>query len=646
MAGLFSRIKNWISLENLTAADLNDEFNNVLNNFDPDKMNDWSASTAQMQTTTDPGLVGSENPATSLSGEIERLRYKIKQIGGGAQWYSDPGVNLSDINSYLNGLGQLSGNRISDGKKDANGTPIFLKPSGSTNAVTLKASSVEPFECYIDGTLYTFTSDITLSGLTVAPSSQNTAVITNSDFNTTDKTKVAGLEYVVCPMETYTTAFPDFQERQIELGTIGTNITALNNVVAVYKLITGGNSEYVIGPLQDSNKFTAIYRGWFFDSSDANIPAIALTQTTSTVQLMKASWIFLKSGGTLDVTYNPPTYSSTQPATPSTGDYWYDFSADTWKRYNGSSFVSAGAILVGVCAQDTSNTVCARSADFFVFTNNLNNVEFNVGASSTSSFVPASMGQKISVFGNTMLFDAAGPTLSFTADKDGSFTAGTSRHYIVYVTNTGSLKWSETFPIYRFREGLGWAHPSKPWRAVGFLQCASSSTFSTTGFFSVCRWVREYKHWTSYVFGISATTSFSGVSVTGSTTLTTAFSIKIRGRNNLWRFGFRAMSGLSLAYFNITRNTTNGAAGASLRWDIDDAMSTTNYDIVGTQINESNMVASTSTRESLSSATLVSARPIPERDYLVSFKTQNFNTETALLLSSSGSVTMHFEEIP
>lgn len=94
MGGLFSRVKNWIGSENLYTTDLNAEFNNVINNFEPSKMDDYSASVSQMQIQTNPGNQGSESQPTSLAGEIERIRYKISQLIGKTFWYDAPTRSL------------------------------------------------------------------------------------------------------------------------------------------------------------------------------------------------------------------------------------------------------------------------------------------------------------------------------------------------------------------------------------------------------------------------------------------------------------------------------------------------------------------------------------------------------------------------
>jgi hypothetical protein len=95
--GILSRVKTWAAAETLTASDLNAEFDNILNNFDPDNVEDASANATAMQATADPYPGSSESLATDLRGEIQRLRYVIKQITGEAQWYIDPDGDLTNI---------------------------------------------------------------------------------------------------------------------------------------------------------------------------------------------------------------------------------------------------------------------------------------------------------------------------------------------------------------------------------------------------------------------------------------------------------------------------------------------------------------------------------------------------------------------
>jgi len=63
----------------------------------PDSVDDNSANAAAMQATADPYPAGVVSLATSLTGELQRLRYLIKQITGEAYWYVDPDSDIATI---------------------------------------------------------------------------------------------------------------------------------------------------------------------------------------------------------------------------------------------------------------------------------------------------------------------------------------------------------------------------------------------------------------------------------------------------------------------------------------------------------------------------------------------------------------------
>ena len=88
MGSTFSRTKTWIA-ETLTASDLNAEFDNILNNLTPAGVDDESANAAAMQATADPYPGSVASLATSLTGEIQRIRYQLNQLVGGTYWYED-----------------------------------------------------------------------------------------------------------------------------------------------------------------------------------------------------------------------------------------------------------------------------------------------------------------------------------------------------------------------------------------------------------------------------------------------------------------------------------------------------------------------------------------------------------------------------
>lgn len=98
MAALYSHTTRASGLI-LTAAIYNSDHENHITNGVPSQLDDYSSTVGQMQTMTSPGGVGTESQATSLAGELERIRYMIDAIIGGAQWYSTPASDLAVLAS-------------------------------------------------------------------------------------------------------------------------------------------------------------------------------------------------------------------------------------------------------------------------------------------------------------------------------------------------------------------------------------------------------------------------------------------------------------------------------------------------------------------------------------------------------------------
>lgn len=187
---VYSRIKNWVSNEVLTAADLNAEFNNILTNAQPSGIEDYSADVSTMQSTTDPGGVGSESLATTLAGEIQRLRYAIKRIVGGAQWYSTPSFDLTNASI---GTANIANNavttaKIADGNvtnaKIADGTiNVGTKVTGTlavANGGSGQTSGGTSGQAVVtNGTTWTYGSRSTIMQFTTGPNNQ---VAANESF--------------------------------------------------------------------------------------------------------------------------------------------------------------------------------------------------------------------------------------------------------------------------------------------------------------------------------------------------------------------------------------------------------------------------------------------------------------------------------
>ena len=99
--GSCSVYRSWNTGDSVTAADLNSSFTQAaVTNSTPQCLDDYSASTGQMQSQVDPYPSATESLATSTAGELERLRYVIGRAFGWTFWYRyDQGINFASVGS-------------------------------------------------------------------------------------------------------------------------------------------------------------------------------------------------------------------------------------------------------------------------------------------------------------------------------------------------------------------------------------------------------------------------------------------------------------------------------------------------------------------------------------------------------------------
>ncbi len=445
------RVKTWVDDEDVTYSDLNAEFDNVLTAMAPLLIDDYSINVTQMQVTADPGEVGTESVATTLAGELARLRQMIKEITGETQWYTSPSTSLTGL---ANAIGSgLTDNRLVSGRvRTTSQQPIFLVPHGAARTVTLKGATTN-FLYFVEGTQYTIDADVTLTNLTLAPSTNNTCLVNDAVAADQDWTKYQGEDGT-----------------EITIDTIGTEISGLVGKLAGFKLDNGSTTEYFIAEV-GTNKLIKARRGYFFNSADAPIPRIVYSNN-DTITLMKLTWVFAKSDETLTATYNPPTYGKDEPSSPAQGDYWFDTVNNKWKVYGVGSFSDADAMLAGICLQDTSNTIAARSFEFFANYDALNTVE--IIYSSVTQVKAQNYGSNINVWGSTIKNEQSIWTWDMTADLESGVTEGASTYYFFYITEQGDKIISDKRPYDRREDLAGWYHPHHSWRCVG-------SAFNTSG---------------------------------------------------------------------------------------------------------------------------------------------------------------------
>jgi hypothetical protein len=466
MGAQYPRIKNWTDLETLTNEDLNAEIDNILNSHDPAGMDDQSATVTNMREETTPGAQGSESLATSLKGELLRLRFVLRRLLGETYWYDAPDITLASAQLLFNLALALPENRIDSGKPRSatDSHPIFLQAAGSAATVTLKAA-VTPFVYYINGTQYTISTDVSFTGLSTAPTINNTALVNNSLLTGQVDSRHAG---------EFDTVFPE-----LGIDTVGTEISSLVGKYVAFKIISGANTEYFIAFIKDATTLSQCYRGFFFSSVDAPIKRIVISDN-DTITLMRLAWVFATTTGTLLTTYTNPRYSFDTPSAPSTGDYWFDLNAKTWKQHDGSGFVAANATLIGACFQDGTNCIGSRSFPIFAAFNALNTAE--LVRTSVNQVTTNNRGARISIMGQVLLFDQDRARWDMPASfNDGDAYSGSeavSTTYFLYLTDKGDTVISDIRPHDRRYDLLGRYHPYHSWRYLGEVDNDSASDFT------------------------------------------------------------------------------------------------------------------------------------------------------------------------
>lgn len=167
-----SVFKTWVTGEVLTAADLNSSMQVIPNSNIPEDIDDYSTSTSEMRTTTDPYPSGTPSLPTSLDGELTNLRYQILGILGSSvtYWYEDAPLTLTQAKAFVSyrrpTLSYVSATTIDveNNTSTANETKIIF-PDGTSRSVTEDTSSTHKYRRAIITATAEFTSGTEDSGV-------------------------------------------------------------------------------------------------------------------------------------------------------------------------------------------------------------------------------------------------------------------------------------------------------------------------------------------------------------------------------------------------------------------------------------------------------------------------------------------------
>ena len=313
-------------------------------------------------------------------------------------------------------------------------------------------------------------ADIASGSLTVAPSTNNTALVDDIGADDTEKTRTWG-EYLG-------------HRPFITMDTVGTEISGLVGTFQSFSINDGATDEYFMAFIESATELRLALRGYYYDDSLDPINRIAFTNN-DTITLMSTAWVFLTNSETLIISYNNPVWSFTEPTGPATDDMWFDFEVDFWKRYNGATFETANAIFVGNAIIDDTDCVGARSADLAAAYSRENNIRLNRPSTTTlqtrENFnVAVIAGNKIETMFGSLDWDIA-TDLAIAADMYDA-TEQANRNYYAYLTDEFEEVFSDVHPYYR-PEFFGFYHPHNPWRCIGYARNDGSSDFTSFGFF-------------------------------------------------------------------------------------------------------------------------------------------------------------------
>ena len=368
---------------------------------------------------------------------------------------------------------------VSGTTRSGSNQPAYLDPAGSAGgaSVTLLATTTN-LVIDINGVAVSITSDIVKSGLTLAPSSNNTALVNDSDAADEEVTRRWG------EASNTTTGSGKIIKNQITIDTIGSAISAKDGELAAFKINDGANDEFFLCRIDTTNnRLHQCFRGFFYDSSINPINRLKFANN-DTITLLSLGFFFIDSdGSTLDVTFNEPVYDFTQPSGVVTGDYWFDLGTTLWKRFDGASFITVNRTFIGYVALDDTDALGCRSVDFDANFKTDNTLELELF--STSIAKGRNRFSKINVQGIEIDYVVSQPLWNITTDLAGSAdmydaTEQASREYHFYVKDTGEEVISDISPYIR-PDLRGKFHPHNPWRWCGSGFNNSSSDFTIVG---------------------------------------------------------------------------------------------------------------------------------------------------------------------
>lgn len=352
--------------------------------------------------------------------------------------------------------------RVVSGKvRTTSNQPQYLTPAGAAASFTISAATTS-LVYSVAGSSFTLSSDIVTGSLSLAPSSNNTALVNDTDAADQESTRTWG---------------EIDGERDITIDSAGSEITALIGTYQAFGVNDGTTDEYFWAYIESATKLTKVYRGFYYNSSLNPVNRLKFANN-DTITLLKAHYVFLENDlATVDTTTRAPFVQFSTPGSPATDDYWYDLDNQLWKRYNGSSFDTVNRAYIGMVVCDQTNCIAARCVPFDKRHKSDNAIELR--KDSATVVEARSAMNKLIVDGSELYYDTAFPSWDITTNLATSVdmynsSEQASTMYYFYVTEEGDTKISDISPYWR-PDMWGYYHPHNTWRCVGSAFNDSSS---------------------------------------------------------------------------------------------------------------------------------------------------------------------------
>lgn len=329
--------------------------------------------------------------------------------------------------------------------------PDFIRADGAALAFDILAATTN-LKLSINNTPFVVDADINTTGITAAPSANNTAQI--DDINMSNDL-YAGEDDTV-----------------ITIDVAGSEITSRIGQIAAFRTGTG---EIFQAYIKSATELVSAYRGFYFDDNGDPIVRGNLSDN-DTITLMLIGWVFIENdGATVDVAYTTPTTSYSAPSAPATNDYWYDITNQAWKKWSGSTWEISNNLLVGQIISDDTNTIASRCSDLTLPFDSTNTIEVEIDT--TSVVNSKNISNKINIYGKAVIIADQKIFWDISTDMESGYGESSSTVYYLYISNNGNTIISPLKPYERL-DLSGFYHPYETYRCIGMVYNNAASDFS------------------------------------------------------------------------------------------------------------------------------------------------------------------------